>query len=264
VVNPISWGAGDPVRIYLLKRDVPVSQGTASVVVDRTLNAMAEVIFMVIGIIIAFVYFDLPLSLKLGFYVTLAFSIGMTYYWYRRQHEGVFAFLVDCLIKLRIKKHWSPETLHKVAEIDQLIAEYYTRNRMGFFISFCLHFTARLLQILEVYLISYFLGGPLDWISSYLLISVTAILNLIFVFIPGTVGVLEGAYAGIFHLIHQDPALGTSIQILRRIRNIAWTALGLYYIYHLDRKTRQELKAVAEAHELPSLEIRPASPEEVC
>src|SRR5262245_49607450 len=57
MVNPISWGAGDPVRIYLLKRDVPVSQGTASVVVDRTLNAMSEVVFMGIGIIIAFVLF---------------------------------------------------------------------------------------------------------------------------------------------------------------------------------------------------------------
>src|SRR4030095_12682672 len=263
-VNPLSWGAGDPVRIYLIKNWVPVSQGTASVVVDRTLHAMSEVLFMIIGLLTALHYFDLTPILKYSFYGSVIFIIWMTYYWYRRQHEGVFAFLVDALTRLKIKKHWSKETMEKVAEIDGLITEYYTRNKVGFLISFCLHFTARLLGILEIYLISYFLGGPLDALSSYLLISVTAILNLIFVFVPGTIGVLEGAYAGIFHLLHQDPALGTSIQILRRIRITAWCALGFFYIYYLDRKMRLQRKEAAPAVEsLAAMEIRTPSSETV-
>jgi|GEM_PF-780209 len=262
-INPLSWGAGDPVRIYLIKNWVPVSQGTASVVVDRTLNSMSEVLFMVIGVFIAFHYFDLTPTLQIGFYGSLLFIIWMTYYWYRRQHEGVFAFLVETLTRLKIKRHWSKETMEKVGEIDRLITEYYLQNKMGFFISFCLHFTGRLLGVFEIYLISYFLGGPLDAVSSYLLISVTAIINLIFVFVPGTVGVLEGAYAGIFHLLHQDPALGTSIQILRRIRITAWCALGFFYIYYLDRKMRLKKKEATDSRSLGPMEIPTPSSETV-
>jgi uncharacterized protein (TIRG00374 family) len=258
-VTPFGWGGGDPIRIYLLKRSIPIAEGAASVVVDRTLNSIALVLFMLIGILIAFVKFDLPFILKIGFPVSLAFMIGMTLYWYRRQHEGIFAFLVEILIRLRIKKNWSFETLQKLKEIDQLITQFYTQNRLGFFIAFLLQFVVRLLGVVEVYLASYFLGLPLSWIACYLLMSVTVILNMIFVFVPGTVGVLEGAYAGIFHLIHQNPAIGTSIQILRRIRMIIWSAIGLYYIYHHDRRTRIELKELAfEHHPLNQMEV-PAS-----
>lgn len=244
--NPLGWGGGDPVRIYLLRKWVPVAEGTASVVVDRTINSMAVAVFMIIGIFLAFAKFSVPLPYKVGFLLSLGFILGMTAYWYRKQHEGIFQFLIDVLVKLRIKRHWSEKTLHKVREIDGLITAFYRHNRTGFALSFIYQFIVRLLGVVEIFLAAYFLGGDLDWISSYLLASLTVIVNMIFVLIPGSVGVLEGAYAGVFHLIHRDPAMGTSIQIFRRMRMLIWTALGFYYIYHLDRKTRLELKELAQ------------------
>lgn len=245
IVNPLGWGGGDPVRIYMLKRWVPVSQATASVVVDRTLNSIALVPFMIFGIFLAFIKFSLPPAFKWGFSLSLLFIVGVTFYWYRRQHEGVFQFLIDLLIKLRIKRNWSEHTLQRVKEIDALISRFYTHNKGGFAVAFLLQFITRLLGVLEIYLVAYFLQAPIGWVASYLLASLTVIVNMIFVFIPGSVGVLEGAYAGVFHLLGQDPTVGTSIQIFRRIRMTLWAALGFYYIYHLDRKTRGALQAVA-------------------
>lgn len=243
-INPLGFGGGDPVRILLLKKDVPIPEGTASVVVDRTLNAMAMLAFMLVGILIAFIEFDLPLSLQIGFPISLIFMFWMTYYWYKRQHDGVFQFLVDILVKLKIKKTWSEDTLQKVKQIDRYITEFYKHNKKGFYFAFFLQFISRILGVLEIYLAAYYLGADLNWTSAYLLASVTVIINLIFVFIPGSIGVMEGAYAGIFLLNHQNPAVGTSIGILRRIRMLIWTAIGLYYIYHQDRKTRLKLKNV--------------------
>jgi len=244
-MNPLGFGGGDPVRILLMKKEIPVAESTASVVVDRTLNSIAMVLFMLIGIFIAFLKFKLPASLEWGFPLALLFMCGMTYYWYRRQHEGVFQFLVECLIKLKIKKHWAPETLTKLKEIDAYITEFYTHNKTGFYFAFCLQFICRLLGVLEIYLAAYYLGIPFSFIGAYLLASVTVVINLIFVFIPGSVGVMEGSYAGIFMLMGQDPAVGTSIGILRRIRVLLWSAVGLYYIYHQDRRTRLQLKKLS-------------------
>src|SRR5262249_46203606 len=44
-ITPLGWGGGDPVRILLLKDHIPISEGTASVVVDRTLNNLAVALF---------------------------------------------------------------------------------------------------------------------------------------------------------------------------------------------------------------------------
>lgn len=241
-MNPLGFGGGDPVRILLMKKEIPVAESTASVVVDRTLNSIALVVFMLIGILIAFVKFDLPRSLQIGFPFSLLFIIWMTHYWYKRQHEGVFQFLVQCLIKLRIKKHWSEETLQKLKEIDRYITEFYQHDKKSFYFALNLQMICRILGVLEIYLAAYYLGYPLEFISAYLLASVTVIINLIFVLIPGSVGVMEGAYAGIFMLMHQNPAIGTSIGILRRIRVLLWSAIGVYYIYHQDRRTRLQLK----------------------
>jgi len=246
MINPLGWGGGDPVRIYLLKKWVPVAESTASVVVDRTITSMSIAVFMVLGIFLAFARFSVPLPYKIGFALSLLFILTMTIYWYRKQHEGIFQFLIEILTKLKIRRHWSEKTLLKVKEIDALIMAFYTHNRMGFALAFLYNFILRLLGVVEIYLAAYFLGANLDWVASYLLASLTIIVNMIFVVIPGSVGVLEGAYAGVFHLIGRDPAVGTSIQIFRRIRMTLWTALGFYFIYHLDRKTRLELKELAQ------------------
>lgn len=244
-VTPLGFGGGDTVRVLLMKKYVPVAESTASVVVDRTLNSIAMVLFMLIGIFIAFWKFKLPRSLEIGFPIALLFMCGMTYYWYKRQHEGVFQFLVQCLIKFKIKKHWSDKTLQKLQEIDRYITEFYRHNKKGFYLAFFLQFIVRLLGVFEIYLAAYYLDYSLSFIGAYLLGSVTVIINLIFVFIPGSVGVLEGTYAGIFVLMGQSPAIGTSIGILRRIRVVICTAIGLYYIYHQDRETRLQLREMS-------------------
>ncbi|MBL7684832.1 MAG: flippase-like domain-containing protein [Deltaproteobacteria bacterium] len=256
ISSPLSWGGGDPVRIYLIKKWVPVSQATASVVIDRTLNAMTSVLFMMIGILIALIHFELTPALKWGFIGALLFSFVVTFYFYRRQHEGMFEFLIDLLKKLRLKKNWEASTIEKAKEVDQLISQFYRESRKAFAWAFILQFLTRIMGVAEIYFGAYFLGVELDWMGAYLVASITVVINIIFVFIPGSVGVLEGTYAGVFHLLHADAAAGTSIQIFRRIRMILWAAPGFYYIYHLDRQTRLELHQKAQESDTPEIEYR--------
>ncbi|MBF0492987.1 MAG: hypothetical protein HQM15_09425 [Deltaproteobacteria bacterium] len=65
---------------------------------------------------------------------------------------------------------------------------------------------------------------------------VTAIAIMIFAFIPGAVGVMEGTYAATFHLLSLDPATGTSVQIFRRIRTLLWAGIGFAYISWQHRR----------------------------
>ncbi|MCE9624868.1 MAG: flippase-like domain-containing protein [Deltaproteobacteria bacterium] len=229
-ITPLGWGGGDPARILMLKDHIPVNEGTASVVVDRTLNNLAIALFMLIGVLVTFIRFTLPPVLKVGLPVTLFIIVGVSAFLYYRSHEGLFLFFLDLLKKLRIKKEFSEKTLKNVQEIDGHISRFYKMNRKGFAMAFTLHFIGRLCGVAEIYLAARFLGHPFSMIDSYLLASMTVIINMIFVFVPGALGVMEGAFAGIFALLHLDPAVGTSIQIVRRTRMLFWTAIGFVFM----------------------------------
>lgn len=242
-VTPFSWGAGDPGRVYLLKTHIPVTEGTASVVVDRTLNNLAIALFMLIGILITFLKFDLPAELKIGLPIALSVIIGGSLFLYIRSHEGLFEFLLDILRKLRIKRNFSEKTLQNVAEIDHHISHFYKMNKKGFFLAYGLHFFGRLMGVVEIYLAASFLGHSLSMLDSYLLASMTVIVNMIFTFVPGSIGVMEGAYTGVFAMLHLDPAIGTSIQIIRRARMVFWVAIGFIFMAQMKQKDSKPNKA---------------------
>jgi uncharacterized protein (TIRG00374 family) len=235
-ITPLSWGGGDPVRVYLLKAHVPVNAGTASVVVDRTLNNLAVALFMIFGVLMAFIKFRLPMELKAALLVTVFVLIGISIFFYVRSHEGLFEFFLDVLKKLRLKRHFSENTTQRVQEIDRHISDFYRHNKPGFFKAFGLHFFSRLQSPVEIFLVAKFLGFPLTFVECYLLGSMTILVNMIFVFVPGAFGVMEGAYAGTFSLFHLNPIIGASIQIIRRIRMLLWTALGFVFMYQTRRQ----------------------------
>ncbi len=235
-ISPLNWGGGDPVRIMLLKEWVPVSEGTASVVIDRTLTTLALVLFMLVGLFVTVVYFDFPFKLKIILHASVLFMLGSTYYSYHQQNQGLFSFLIRLLQKLRIKKNISEKTLKQADEIDKHIAFYYLNHRRKFILSLLYQLSTRVLGVVEIYLAAYFLNAPLTLVGAILLASITAILNMLFAFLPGTIGVLEGAYAGTFHLMGLDPATGTAVQIFRRIRTLIWGVIGFAYMGWRQRR----------------------------
>lgn len=229
-VTPLSWGGGDPVRIYLLKNHIPMNEGTASVVVDRSLNNLAIALFMFFGILLTLYYIPLPNSWRWGLLGTLVALIAGGLFLYLRSKEGLFEFFLDLLKTLRIKRHFSEATWQRVREIDRHIAHFYKWNKRGFLLAFLLHFLGRIGGVVEIFLAAKFLAGGISFLDSYLLASMTIVINMLFVFIPGSVGVMEGAYAGIFGLLGQNPALGASIQIVRRLRMVFWVAVGFLFL----------------------------------
>ncbi|QQR79553.1 MAG: flippase-like domain-containing protein [Deltaproteobacteria bacterium] len=59
-LTPLNFVGGDPVRIWLLSKSVPVEIGGASVAVDRTLHSLATVAVIFVGIVAAVFKMDLP------------------------------------------------------------------------------------------------------------------------------------------------------------------------------------------------------------
>lgn len=236
-VTPASFLGGDPVRIYILKKHFPVTEGAASVVVDRTLHTLAILMVVFIGIVAAFWKLPfLPLNMRYGLPIILIICSIFMGLVFTHQRRGLFSFLMYILKKLHIKKSFSAKTIEKLQDLDCHIADFYLKNPRGFWTALSLHFTGRMLGIVEIYAVGKIFYPEFTLYAALLLCAIAPLVNFIFAFIPGALGVLEGAYSGVLYILHMPPEVGLSIQIFKRARALFWICLGFIALGTHDRK----------------------------
>jgi hypothetical protein len=64
------------------------------------------------------------------------------------------------------------------------------------------------------------------------------VLTLAFKFVPFRIGVDEAASGSIAPLLAVDPAVGVSLAVVRKVRNLFWSGIGLAIVAAHPAKTR--------------------------
>ncbi len=236
-LTPANFIGGDPMRIYLLKKSFPVSEGAASVVVDRTLHSIATLLTILLGIIVAFLTFkDLSANIKYGVPIVLTVSLAFMGFVLIHQRSGLFGILMDLCRRFKIRREFSDRTVRRFMELDRHIVDFYRTNHRGFLLALTSHFMGRMLGVVEIYVIGHAVSDDFTIFASLMLAALAPMINAVFAFVPGAIGVLEGAYSGVLYLMHLDPAIGITIQIARRLRSAFWIALGLLFMGAHERR----------------------------
>lgn len=226
-ITPVSIAGGDPYRIYLLQKKASKTASTSSVVVDRTVHTVAVFLLLVLGLVLAWWELPLPESWNFALPVALAVFLAFLALLVRAQKRGAFLGLSRVLQRLGIAKIRLKELDSKFATLDAHVGAFYGKHKLHFFEILGLHFSSRLLGAVEIWIIARVMHLPVTFDQSVLLASFTILVNMAFVFIPGSMGVMEGGYGAIFYLMNLDPAYGVAIQLVRRLRTFFWIFLGL-------------------------------------
>lgn len=246
VMTPANFLGGDTMRIYLLRNvsNINTTSLTASVVVDRTINSIAIVAVIFLGAATAFLTLpSMPAQVKIGAPIFLILSSGMILFFFLRQRKGLFSSILRLAKKLHIAPHWIEKNEAKAEELDGKVLTIYQQSHSVFWITLFFHIAGRLLGIVEVYWIGKTITPLFTLHIALLLATLAPIINTAFAFIPGALGVMEGAYSGALYLFGMNPAIGLTIQIVKRMRAVFWIALGLVFIYSF-KKTNETSSVV--------------------
>lgn len=236
-LTPVNFIGGDPMRIYLLKKNFPLSEGAASVVVDRTLHSAAILIVMIVGIVVSFLTFDnLPANIKFGVPIALVVCVTFMLFILIHQRRGFFGLILHLCRRIGIKKQFSEKTERRFTELDSHIVDFYEANHKGFIIALLCHVVGRSLGVIEIYVVGRIVSDEFTFFAALVLTALAPMVNAVFAFVPGALGVMEGAFSGVLYLLHIDPAIGITIQIVKRIRAAFWIMLGLFFLGAHDRK----------------------------
>ncbi|MDO8644262.1 MAG: flippase-like domain-containing protein [bacterium] len=247
-VTPLNWAAGDPVRIYLMRDELHWQGGTRSVVVDRTLYIFSVLVFIGIGTTLFLSYHVLPTDIFKQLMIGLGcLSVGFSFF-FLIQRRGFFASLLKVARLLRLEKKIPEKRRTQLREIDLSIRQAYRRGGWKVIAALLLQFTTRCVMVLETTMILYSFGTFPRFGLLWGLTAIVPLVNLLFSFIPGSLGILEGMNGILFHFLNLNPATGVSLQLVRRMRAACWGIVGWAFLYfHRSNKAIQ--KVIEEAEE---------------
>jgi len=230
-ITPTQVG-GEPVRIYFLNEnhDIRLRDATASVLLDKLLEITAFLAFVASGVIVVSFTNLLPQSsLYIILGIVASFSL-LTIYVFKKLYDGT-GFLTHLFQKLGLKKIKKLKKFeNKIYHTEKLIIDFlchteHKKSTLPLIIFISLASWSAV--IFEYYLLASFLGAALSSYESFLVATVPLMAYLIP--IPGGLGMLEGAQAGMFTLLGYSTSLALAVVVMVRIKEIFFSSIGFVY-----------------------------------
>ena len=231
MTTPTAYVGGEPLKAYLLeKHHVSMVEGLASVVIAKTTMTIAEVVFILLGIALAF--WRVGADGSSGQTVAAALvSVGLlvlvTAALVFAQQQGLFTWLLEFQRKIGLKIHYLEEREKRLRSLDRTILDFYRDNRLTFCFSIGLFFVGWMAEALEVYIIIYFLGDPAAALSAISISALSVFIKSGTFFIPGSLGAQDGGNMLLLRAFGYSDVTGITFALLRRFRELVWIGLGL-------------------------------------
>ena len=242
VLTPFMNMGGEPVKVYLMRKHVPVEKASASVIIDRTIHTLAGLAFVLIGVGFGISKLVLPLSLKLALCGGLfIFALKLALLLIIQQKKPATA-LLKLLSRFKKKTDWLEAKKQKAALLDASLAQFYQKGKRRFAFAFLLHFTGRILRAGEMWLILHFWGVDVTFGAAWLIAAVTTAINTVSAFIPGSMGISEGGQAFVLANLGLSASLGLSMGIVRRLRLFSWNIVGLALMFIQEKSTKEKIR----------------------
>ncbi len=206
---------------------------SASVLVDKTVQALALVPWAIIGTaLLVYLAIDneLAMLIMLGTFLLGLGIVGFVIV----QRAGLFGFITRFIGKFHTSDGWGKIT-NNAHEVDLLVKEIYS-NKKRFLASILWRTIGLIWQTSEVWLACYLLGHPIGLIEALMLKSLTSIMTDIAFIIPNGYGIQEGGYLMLGAFIGLSPELSLAISLATRIRELIVDLPGLLYWHHIEAK----------------------------
>ena len=206
---------------------VPGSVAAATTVVDLTLEFLAKLAYMAIGLILLInLHPGMPVSLPVTFGLTATGLFAIAFVIVQR-HGFVF---FDRFARI-LGRGWAERTVSGVAAVHAALAEAY-RRRAALWGGFVLHLACWMLSAVEVWIALRLAGAALGFPTVLVIESLLYAIRTAAFAIPNAVGVQEGAYVLIGAAFGLTPEMALAISLLKRARDllIGLPALGTWQL----------------------------------
>lgn len=237
LILPSASLGGDAMRAFMIKDDVPLRDGIPSVLFDKTIEFVASLIVLVSGLFLGLVSLRLPKTLTIPVAISLGVTAAGTALLVITQKKGISLTLRNLGRLIPRARGWVQRHESQFLALDETFRLFYTRSNTKAIPPLVLHIVARLIGTVEAMVIMAVLRAPVNFIQALFICTVATAGNSAFFLLPGQWGVMEGVHMFVVQSLGYPAAIGLSLSVIRRIRKLLFTGLGLLLFASLKKKS---------------------------
>jgi uncharacterized membrane protein YbhN (UPF0104 family) len=224
-------------RAFMIKDNVPLRDGIPSVLFDKTIEFIASVIVLVAGLFLGLVSLRLPKTLTIPVTISLGVtSVGIALL-VITQKRGISLSMRKLGRLIPRVRGWVQKHESQFLAMDESFRLFYSRSNTKAISPLILHVGARLIGTFEAMIIMAVLKAPVNFIQALFISTVATAGNSAFFLLPGQWGVMEGVFMFVIQSLGYPAAVGLSLSVIKRIRKLLFTGLGLLLFASLKRKS---------------------------
>jgi uncharacterized protein (TIRG00374 family) len=221
---------GEPAQVYLLKEKegIPVSPAATSVAIDKLLELLANFSFLLVGVsvLLSSGVINGDNRLAVIIFPVLLLSVPVIYLLALRSDHLPFSYVLNKLsLKISMSARYQGMRI-KINETEALVAAFCKRNVAVLLAGAGLSIAIWALMIFEFGLMMQYLGVQFNLVQ--ILIALTAARIAFLLPVPAGLGTLEAGQVMAMGLIGVNPAIGISLSLLIRARDILFGGAGLW------------------------------------
>jgi uncharacterized membrane protein YbhN (UPF0104 family) len=223
-LTPAAQVGGEPVRIGMLVSDgVAGKKATSSVILDITVELIAYVTFIAVGVVLAVAteigQNNILLWIGLALVLALAFLFGLLFSLVRG--NGYFSRMIRASRLHKMKRFRGLETW--VEETETLMGSFLKGKNSLLVTIGLLSIAVISFRVVEVFYITWFLGVSVTFAQAFLIATLPGIALVLPV--PAGVGIFEGGFAAVFAVLGV-PLTAVAFSFIIRMRDLIFIAIG--------------------------------------
>lgn len=220
---------GEATKAALLKRRVPLASGVQALLIDNLLYNLSVALFIASGACVMLLTYDLPDAARypvLGIAVGMLLALVLVSAAVVRRMTPATNF-VDALIRIGFKRRALLKRRERIRHVESNVYDFFRQHPAAFFGVVAFNILSHVTSVAEVWVALYLLGFDTRADVPYIIESLTKIINLVFGFVPATIGVYEGGTGLILNTLGFTYATGIALGIVRKAGTLTWVSFGL-------------------------------------
>jgi hypothetical protein len=220
---------GETAKSLAISGRVSMAYSFSSIAVENLIFALSVTVFILAGLLAFLLGFTLSRPVRLvgitvGLILLLAALVAGVVI---SQRWMLLSRIVNRLQRKGPRWNFLQRRREKIKLFEENIYGFYGKHQVLFFVVLVLDLCASLTGVAEAFIIMQTTAQQQSWLAAFLVESVNRIVNVVFSFVPLRLGVDEGGAGLALGLLGYGSAGGVALAVIRKIRALFWTAIGL-------------------------------------
>jgi glycosyltransferase 2 family protein len=242
VVTAVGAVGGEAAKAWLVRRDVTYEESVPSVVIAKTTITMAQALFLLLGLAVAWGALPSGSDIVRGMLWLLLIEVLAVGGFLAAQVTGLVA-RGGRLLKL----FGVVEDTHAAEALDRALRDYYRREWRRLALSIGFHLLGWLLGVLEAVVVLWALDVRASVAVAALIEALGSGVRFATFLVPASLGPFEAANAAAFAALGFGAGAGLAFSLVRRARQAVWIAIGIVVLLAMRWWAAREAAAARPA-----------------